>query len=74
MPQLNTYVHVQDHTGENHEFGPGSEIPAWAASAITNPDVWEIPPATVLDKPDSLADEPETAKRAPRKATAKASG
>lgn len=28
-------------TGYVHSFGPGDDVPDWAAARITNPDVWE---------------------------------
>lgn len=41
MAKLTTYVHVADEHGAMHVFGPDDEVPAWAAKAITNPDVWD---------------------------------
>lgn len=40
MKHLNTHVHVFDDAGERHVFGPGDDVPAWAAKKITNPHVW----------------------------------
>jgi hypothetical protein len=34
-------VHVVDNEGRSRAFGPGEDLPEWAASQITNPDVWE---------------------------------
>lgn len=46
MPRLRTTVHVVDLEGRNRAFGPGEELPDWAVTQITNPDVWEgeLPP------------------------------
>lgn len=41
MPRLRTTVHVVDNEGRTRAFGPGEELPDWAAEQITNPDVWE---------------------------------
>lgn len=38
---LAKWVWAQDGTGNEGWFGPGDIPPAWAASVITNPDVWE---------------------------------
>lgn len=45
MAKLNTHVHVHDKHGKPHVFGPGQDIPDWAQEKITNPRVWEEPPA-----------------------------
>lgn len=39
--KLNTTVHVLDDEGATHVFGPGDDVPTWAAKKITNPHVWE---------------------------------
>lgn len=46
MPRLRTTVHVVDQEGRTRAFGPGEDLPDWAAGQITNPDVWEgeLPP------------------------------
>lgn len=41
MPRLRTTVHVTDLEGRTRSFGPGEDLPDWAAKQITNPDVWE---------------------------------
>jgi hypothetical protein len=41
MPRLRTTVHVVDLEGRTRAFGPGEDLPDWAAEQITNPDVWE---------------------------------
>jgi hypothetical protein len=41
MPRLRTTVHVVDLEGRTRSFGPGEDLPGWAAEQITNPDVWE---------------------------------
>lgn len=46
MAKLATFVHVTDDKGASHVFGPADEVPAWAASKITNPKAWaEAPPS-----------------------------
>lgn len=50
MAKLNTYVHATatgpDGVQLSGTFGPGDDLPDWAAAAITNPDVWDgDPPA-----------------------------
>lgn len=44
--KLKTYVHVVESGGEGRSavFGPDDRVPEWAAAAISNPDVWEVPP------------------------------
>ncbi len=58
MSQLVSYVHVFDEDGRTHIFGPGDEVPAWAAEKIQNPAAWD-------EMPEPAA-EPEVAKKAPR--------
>jgi hypothetical protein len=41
MSGLTTHVALFDEQGVLHQFGPGSDVPAWAARKITNPNVWE---------------------------------
>ena len=41
MARLAAFVHVQDEQGAMHVFGPGDDVPAWAAEKITNPKAWE---------------------------------
>lgn len=41
MAALTTHVAVRDDDGVTHSFGPGDEVPEWAARKITNPKVWE---------------------------------
>lgn len=43
--KLNTTVHVHKD-GESHVFGPGDSLPDWAVKAISNPNVWDEPPAS----------------------------
>lgn len=47
MARLATHVHVQDDQGQNHVFGPGDDVPDWAAKAITNPNAWEEAPVGI---------------------------
>jgi hypothetical protein len=44
MARLASIVHVTDEKGQSIAFGPDDEVPAWAASKITNPKAWETPP------------------------------
>jgi hypothetical protein len=46
MPRLRTTVHVTDENGATRIFEAGQDVPDWAATQITNPDVWEgeLPP------------------------------
>ena len=32
-------------------FGPGDDVPCWAAELMTNPEVWEGEPVTVAPSP-----------------------
>jgi hypothetical protein len=41
MARLRTTVHVVDLEGRPRAFGPGEDLPDWAAGQIRNPDVWE---------------------------------
>ncbi|MEV6897455.1 hypothetical protein [Amycolatopsis sp. NPDC051372] len=48
MAELKSYVHVSDEDGRHGVFGPGDEVPEWAAARITNPKAWvdgEVPAA-----------------------------
>lgn len=45
MAKLSTYVHVEDDQGQSHVFGPGDDVPDWAAKKITNPDAWDEAPS-----------------------------
>lgn len=38
--KLRTYVFVNDERGLPHRFGPGDDVPEWAAKKITNSKVW----------------------------------
>ncbi|MFJ9468332.1 hypothetical protein [Streptomyces caniferus] len=38
--QLVAAVHVRDLQGRTVVFGPGGDVPAWAAKQITNPKAW----------------------------------
>lgn len=40
MTKLNAIVHLLDESGGRHRFGPGDELPDWAAEKITNPKAW----------------------------------
>jgi len=72
MAKLNTFVHVvstaEDGSQQSGTFGPADDLPAWAAKAITNPDVWEgDPPAAepatpAADASADLVEPPRTGK------------
>ena len=51
--QLAAYVHVTDDRGASHGFGPGDDVPAWAAAKITNPDAWSADDPEPAEEPDS---------------------
>ncbi|RCL91799.1 MAG: hypothetical protein DBW62_00655 [Microbacterium sp.] len=53
MSKLNATTVVRDKRGRSHVFGPDSDIPAWAETAITNRDLWEIPPEPAVAVPDT---------------------
>lgn len=38
--QLRTWVHVPDETGAMVAFGPGDDVPEWAAVQITGTKAW----------------------------------
>lgn len=63
MATLASVVHLVDDEGMNHVFSPDDEVPAWAASMITNPKAWAVAPQV------ETATEPAPAPTA-RKATA----
>lgn len=63
MAKLATVVHVVDDKGTNHVFGPADEVPAWAASCITNPKAWAEAPET----PRESTSVTPPAKKAPAK-------
>ncbi len=62
--KLAAYVYVADDGGRVHGFGPGDEVPGWAAARITNPAAWVYEPrhAEVTraadPQPVPVADEP----------------
>lgn len=41
---LQSTVYVLDENGEHVAFGPGDEVPDWAAKQITNKSAWEQAP------------------------------
>lgn len=47
--ELAAVVHVYDDGGTVHVFGPGDDVPGWAAGKITNPKAWQA---------EETADEP----------------
>ena len=79
MSKLKSFVHLLDETGVNHAFGPGDDVPDWAAKKIVNPDAWDSAPTfpveTVIEPAAAPAEEPEGApveKPAARRRTRKA--
>lgn len=52
--RLKSYVHVADAEGATHVFGPGDEVPSWAAKLITNASAWESEPEA-QEKPEPPA-------------------
>lgn len=48
MRRLAAHVHVNDEHGKVHVFGPGDQVPDWAAAKITNPKAWEPEPEPEL--------------------------
>ncbi|TDD54583.1 hypothetical protein E1286_05175 [Nonomuraea terrae] len=41
MARLTTTVYVVDPDGRQRPFGPGVDLPEWAVTQISNPDVWD---------------------------------
>lgn len=74
MAKLKLFVHVVEldengqASGRSAMFGPDDTVPDWAIANITNPDVWEIPPAKA--KEAKAPGEPQGGK-APAKAAAR---
>ncbi|WP_410633368.1 hypothetical protein [Amycolatopsis sp. cmx-4-83] len=70
MARLNTFVHVVavDAGGAQQAgtFGPPDELPAWAAAAITNPDVWDGDPPAADPEPAAPAGEGDPPVEPPR--------
>lgn len=52
MARLVRTVHLVDEQGRSHVFGPGSDVPEWAAKRITNPSAWANASA-VAEEPQS---------------------
>lgn len=56
MAALIENVHVFDADGVAHVFGPGADVPDWAAKLITNPAAWdEVPEAADGEGGDEVA-------------------
>ncbi|MFC9786438.1 hypothetical protein [Rhodococcus sp. NPDC127528] len=53
MARLATHVHVPDESGTYHVFGPGDDVPAWAAEVITNPAAWDGDAPDPVDTDDA---------------------
>jgi len=70
MTALNTYVAVAGPDNTTVWFGPGDELPDWAAAAITNPDVWVKPKPAEQSKgdADAVVSQPRRRGRPPRAA------
>lgn len=45
MSTLVRHVALFDGKGVLQQFGPGDEPPAWAHKLLTNPKLWDTPPA-----------------------------
>jgi hypothetical protein len=56
------YVTVHDEQGESFTFEPGQELPAWAAKAITNPNVF----AAEVEEKSTTKSEPKAEKKEPK--------
>lgn len=65
MAALSRWVHVVGPDGAVHAFGPGDDVPAWAVTAITNPNVWADPPVASVE--DSAPIDPPPGKRPARR-------
>lgn len=64
MARLAAYVHVTDEEGRSHIFSPADEVPAWAASKITNPKAWVEAPVSSVSRLTELVPPKPPAKRA----------
>lgn len=62
MARLRRNVHLVGEQGRSFVFGPGSDVPEWAAKRITNPAAWDTAPAAA-EEPRSSA---ETLEEPPR--------
>lgn len=67
MARLATWVHVTDDRGTSQAFGPDDEVPAWAASKISNPAAWAEAPEIVSRLTETVSK--PTAKKAAAKRT-----
>jgi hypothetical protein len=77
MARLAAFVHVTDDKGMSHVFGPADEVPAWAASKITNPKAWAEPPSAsrlAEPAPSAAPAKKAAAKRAPARRKAAPDG
>ncbi|MEH3135358.1 MAG: hypothetical protein PGN30_10200 [Mycolicibacterium neoaurum] len=68
MARLAGHVSLRDAVGNVVQFGPGDEVPEWAAKRITNPRLWEdgevpFPPAEP-EGPGPVAEQTDEALRA----------
>lgn len=52
----NVWVHRPD--GDPVMFGPGDDVPEWAAALITNPKVWDSPAPVAAAEPAEVVEEP----------------
>jgi hypothetical protein len=66
MAELQSYVHVADEEGRHGVFGPGDDVPEWAAARITNPKAWkdgvlpDVAEQTAAEDPGTGGGEPTT--------------
>ncbi|MFJ6636563.1 hypothetical protein ACIQMR_35145 [Streptomyces sp. NPDC091376] len=67
MAKLAAIVHVTDENGVSHAFTPADEVPAWAASKITNPKAWAEAPEVSASR---LTEPAPPVKKAPAKRAA----
>lgn len=59
MAELIAVVHVKDTDGNTRIFGPGDDVPKWAADLIVNPKAWDGEPEEKASKPFSLLNKTE---------------
>ena len=55
MSTLTGYIALFDDQGTLVQFSPGDDPPGWARKRITNPDLWDTPPAQADDPVPSTA-------------------
>lgn len=70
MTRLASVVHLMDDTGRSFVFGPDDEVPAWAASKITNPKAWAEAPEPSVSRLTEPAGKTAPVKRTARRKAA----